>query len=120
MRTVKILVVCGTGIATSTVVSRKLEEKLSKEGFEVSTRQCKASEVSANLEGIDLIVSTTPISGELKVPVVRTLAFLTGIGEDQAIEEILQKLRGGDKVKKEDVRKDNKNFYERRNSNDIK
>jgi PTS system galactitol-specific IIB component len=96
MRRVKILVVCGTGIATSTVVSRKLEEKLSKEGFEVETRQCKASEVSANLEGVDIIVSTTPISGDVKVPIVRTLAFLTGVGEEDAIQEIMQKL-GGDK-----------------------
>jgi PTS system galactitol-specific IIB component len=95
MRKVKILVVCGTGIATSTVVSRKLEEKLSKEGFEVETRQCKAAEVSENLEGVDLIVSTTPISSNVNIPIIRTLAFLTGIGEDQAIEEAVKKLGGG-------------------------
>ncbi len=95
MKKLKILVVCGTGIATSTVVSRKLEEKLSERGYEVETRQCKASEVESNLEGIDIIVATTPVPENLGVPVVRTLAFLTGVGEDEAIEEVISKI-GGD------------------------
>jgi galactitol-specific phosphotransferase system IIB component len=51
VKKVKILVVCGTGIATSTVVSRKLEEKLPERGFNVETRQCKAAEVKENLNG---------------------------------------------------------------------
>lgn len=92
MKKIKILVVCGTGIATSTVVSRKLEEKLSEKGFSVETRQCKAAEVENNLEGVDIIVTTTPVPENLGVPVVRTLAFLTGVGEDEAINEVIEKI----------------------------
>ncbi|MCD6427447.1 MAG: PTS sugar transporter subunit IIB [Caldisericaceae bacterium] len=92
MKKIKILVVCGTGIATSTVVSRKLEEKLGEKGFLVETRQCKASEVERNLEGVDIIVATTPVPENLGVPVVRTLAFLTGVGEDEAINEVIEKV----------------------------
>jgi len=93
----RILVVCGTGIATSTVVARKLEEKLEEKGIDIETRQCKVAEVEGMLEKVDLIVATTPVPDNIKVPVVRTLAFLTGIGEDEAIEEITKKLkkRGG-------------------------
>ena len=90
----RILVVCGAGIATSTVVARKLEEKLQEKGIDVETRQCKAAEVEGMLDNVDLIVSTTPVPDDIKVPVVKTLAFLTGIGEDKAIEEIVRKLRG--------------------------
>ncbi len=89
----RILIVCGTGIATSTVVAKKVEEELKKRGIEVETRQCKASEVTSNLEGIDLIVSTTPVPENIGVPVVRTLAFLTGVGEEEAIEEIIKKIK---------------------------
>jgi len=89
----RILIVCGTGIATSTVVAKKVEEELKKRGIEVETRQCKASEVTGNLEGIDLIVSTTPVPENIGVPVVRTLAFLTGVGEEEAIEEIIKKIK---------------------------
>jgi PTS system galactitol-specific IIB component len=97
-RKIKILVVCGTGIATSTVVSRKIEEKLKGKGFDVETRQCKASEVPFNLEGVDLIVTTTPIGGNLNVPVVHTLAFLTGVGEDGALQQIIQRLKEVGKI----------------------
>lgn len=89
-----ILVVCGTGIATSTVVARKLEEKLKEKGIDVETRQCKVAEVESMLENVDLIVATTPVPDDIKIPVIKTLAFLTGIGEDEAIEEIVRKLRG--------------------------
>jgi PTS system galactitol-specific IIB component len=97
MKKIRILVVCGTGIATSTVVARKLEEKLSEKGFNVETRQCKASEVESRLEGVDIIVTTTPVPKDLGVPVVHTLAFLTGIGEDEAVEEVIKKVGGDNK-----------------------
>jgi PTS system galactitol-specific IIB component len=90
----RILVVCGAGIATSTVVARKLEEKLREKGINIETRQCKAAEVEGMLDNVDLIVSTTPVPDDIKVPVIKTLAFLTGIGEDEAIEEIVRGLRG--------------------------
>lgn len=89
----RILVVCGTGIATSTVVARKLEEKLKEKGIDIETRQCKVAEMEGMLDNVDLIVSTTPVSDDIKVPVIKTLAFLTGIGEDEVIEEIVRGLR---------------------------
>ncbi len=92
MKRVKILVVCGTGIATSTVVAKNIEEKLAAKDFKVETRQCKATEIKNNLDGVDLIVTTTKLSGDFGVPVIRSLAFLTGIGEEEAIEEIAKKL----------------------------
>jgi PTS system galactitol-specific IIB component len=91
----RILVVCGTAIATSTVVAKKVEELLSKRGIAVETRQCKAAEIRSNLDGVDLIVATTPIPKDINVPSVRGLAFLTGVGEDDAVKEILQKLGMG-------------------------
>ena len=39
----RILVACGTAIATSTVVSKAIEEALEARGIYVTIRQCKAS-----------------------------------------------------------------------------
>lgn len=86
----RILVACGTAIATSTVVARAIEDALKARGIDVVTRQCKASEAPSMAQGMDLIVTTTPLPGNLGVPVVKTLAFLTGIGKEQAIEEIVK------------------------------
>jgi len=84
----KILVACGTAIATSTVVAKKLEEKLRARGIAVSIDQCKASEVPSKAAGYDVIVSTTEVDGTAGKPLVRTLSFLTGIGIDADVEKI--------------------------------
>jgi galactitol PTS system EIIB component len=91
--TKRILVSCGTAIATSTVVARGIEEAMKERGINVTTRQCKASEIRSLVqEGFDLIVTTTPVPDNLGVPVIHTLAFLTGIGKEEVIEQIYQTL----------------------------
>ena len=88
-----ILVACGTAIATSTVVAKSIEEILHDRGIDVITRQCKASEVASMISGVDLVVTTTPLQGNLGVPVIQTLAFLTGLGKEAVIEQIIQALK---------------------------
>lgn len=91
----RILVTCGTAIATSTVVAKAIEEGLAARGIPVVTRQCKAAEVPALAKEFDLVVTTTPVPGDLGVPVIQTLAFLTGIGKDQVLDQIAEILRKG-------------------------
>ena len=87
-----ILVACGTGIATSTVVANIVEEALRDRGFNVHVKQCKVSEVPAHVDGVDLIITTTQLSGNFGVPIIQTLAFLTGIGKEDAIKKIVDVL----------------------------
>lgn len=91
--TKNILVVCGTAIATSTIVAKSLEAALADRGIRAYIKQCKASEAPSQAAGMDLIVTTTPLPSGLGVPVVRTLAFLTGVGKDKALAEILSHLQ---------------------------
>jgi PTS system galactitol-specific IIB component len=84
----KILVACGTAIATSTVVAKKLEEMLKARGLHVAIDQCKASEVANRAAAYDVIVSTTEVDNTGGKPLVRTLSFLTGVGIDADVEKI--------------------------------
>lgn len=88
----RILVACGTAIATSTVVAKKIEEVLGQKGYEVYVDQCKAAEAPSKAERFDLIVTTTPVSGVGDVPVIQTVSFLSGIGMDQDIQKIIDTL----------------------------
>lgn len=83
-----VLVACGTAVATSTVVAASIEEEMASRGIRVETRQCKATEVPSMVDGVDLVVSTTPLPPNLPKPAIVTLAFLTGIGRDAEIEKI--------------------------------
>lgn len=88
----RILVACGTAIATSTVVARKLEDELTRRGIDVTTTQCKATEVLSKLSGHDLVVTTTHVGDTGDVPVIRTVSFLTGIGMEEDLKKIAELL----------------------------
>jgi galactitol PTS system EIIB component len=88
----KILVACGTAVATSTVVARKIEEELEKRGIPVVTTQCKAAEVPSRVEGHDLVVTTTFVSGTGDVPVIHSVSFLTGVGLERDMAKIVEYL----------------------------
>jgi len=86
----KILVACGNGIATSTVVATKIKEFLKENGITVETTQTKLMEVPGKIEGYDLLVTTGQFDGQNKgVPIVKGLSILTGIGADDTMKEIL-------------------------------
>lgn len=89
-----ILVACGTAIATSTMVAKAIEEAMKARGIPIRTRQCKAMEVRSLVKDADLVVTTTPVPSDLGVPVIQTLAFLTGLGKEEAIEQIAKALQG--------------------------
>ncbi|MEO2660417.1 PTS galactitol transporter subunit IIB, partial [Enterocloster clostridioformis] len=46
----RILVACGNGIATSTVVATKIREKCEDNGIPVSVTQCKLLEVESKAD----------------------------------------------------------------------
>ncbi|CAM5368560.1 PTS system galactitol-specific EIIB component [Mycolicibacterium aubagnense] len=88
-----VLFACGTGVATSTAVNATVTEAMKARGLTFNAMQCKATEVASLADGVDLIVSTTPISASVTVPIVKGLAFLTGIGKDKALDDIEAELR---------------------------
>lgn len=88
----RILVACGTAIATSTVVAKKIEELMKAKGVDVVVDQCKAAEAPSKADMFDLIVTTTPIAGVTNKPVLRTVSFLSGVGMDKDIAKIMELL----------------------------
>lgn len=89
----RVLVACGTGIATSTVVTLKIQEALKAHNIDADVIQCKVSEVPMKVDGADLVVTTTEYKND-KVPVIRGLSFLTGIGMEKDLEKIVEILKG--------------------------
>ncbi|MCD4801969.1 MAG: PTS sugar transporter subunit IIB [Anaerolineales bacterium] len=89
-----VIVSCGTGIATSTVAAIAIEEACKEAGIDVVTKQCKGQEIPELLkQGADLIVTTSVMRFDPGIPVVKGLAFLTGVGKDAIVQEILDHLR---------------------------
>ena len=54
MRKIKVLVACGAGIATSTVVMKRIEDLLQDNNIEADVEQIKIAEAVSKQEGADI------------------------------------------------------------------
>ncbi|SHE60099.1 PTS sugar transporter subunit IIB [Alkalibacter saccharofermentans] len=86
----KVLIACGTGIATSTVIAKRVENLLKENGYEASVEQCKVVEVSGKANDYDLIVASTKVPESVKTPKVQAINYLTGVNMAKTDNEILE------------------------------
>ena len=84
-----ILVVCGSGIATSTAVLCDLKAKLEERGMGVQFKQCDVFNIRNNLDGVSLIAYTCALKEDYGVPAVSAVPILTGIGVDAVVDKIV-------------------------------
>jgi galactitol PTS system EIIB component len=90
----RVLVICGTGIATSTVIATKVRDHLAQQGIDVDIDQTKVMETLRGAEGYDLVISTTQVPAAVTAPTVNGLPFITGVGVDDALRQVTEHLRG--------------------------
>lgn len=84
-----VIVACGSGVATSTVICGAVESLLQDNNIEYNLIQCSFTELQSYLEQADLIVSSMELSEDYGVPKLVGLPYLTGMGVDQLNEKIL-------------------------------
>lgn len=87
----KILVACGAGVCTSTVALQKIQAKIAEQGLadQVSYGQCSVADLPMNAGSYDVVVTTSRVSSDYGTPVVFGLPFITSIGMDDCVDEIL-------------------------------
>ena len=82
-----VVIACGAGLATSSMVRDKIEEVLSENNIRANIIQ------TTLLEGYDdkadIFITTMKINSDYTTPVVHGSAFLTGINEETVIEQIV-------------------------------
>lgn len=91
----KVLVVCGNGIASSSIVVSILQDFLKEQGINGVDVQ-KASLMDCNTDkfnSYDLIVSSTKLNNpDVTTKVLVGAGLLTGIGEDEILAEVKAEL----------------------------
>lgn len=90
MRKIKVLVACGAGIATSTVVMKRIEDLMKDNHIDADVQQIKIAEATSKQAGADMLVSTTILPTEYDIPAVTALGYITGIGADKLDQQILE------------------------------
>jgi PTS system galactitol-specific IIB component len=95
MPDLRLLVSCGTGIATSTLAADKLKRLLKARGVTVTTTSCKAAEIVSKISTVrpHAIVSTTPVAVKVSVRVFNGLPLISGVGAEKLADEIAAYLK---------------------------
>lgn len=83
-----VLVVCGLGVATSTVVGHYVEEIAKEKEINIQLTQCKAAEIFVYISDTDLIITTTALDNKYSVPMINAIPLITGIGKEEIIKKI--------------------------------
>ena len=90
-RTIKIVVVCATGLATSTMAATKLTRELTKRGVDVKVTKGMIHDLASLVKSgkPDLVVATAVTKMDVGVPVFNGVPLLSNKGVDEFIEEIM-------------------------------
>ncbi|WP_308615955.1 PTS sugar transporter subunit IIB [uncultured Enorma sp.] len=90
----RILVACGQGVATSTIVLNRFKEAMKERGVDgqYTTTQCKVGEVHSKADQYDFVVATAVIS-DPGIPFVNGVPILTGVGADKVWDQIAELIK---------------------------
>lgn len=93
MKKVNILVACGSGIATSTVAADEVKALCKEHDIPYSLSKCSMTELPSMSQNADLVLTTNNYKGELDVPLMSIMGFVTGINEAKLKANLLEKLK---------------------------
>lgn len=88
MSKIKILVACGSGIATSTLAVSVVEELCKDNNIPADIIKSSMHEIESYASSVDVILTTNKFSKELGVPIVNVVAFISGINEEKVKEDV--------------------------------
>ncbi|MEX2104723.1 MAG: PTS sugar transporter subunit IIB [Bacilli bacterium] len=89
-----IIVACGTGIATSTIIYEKIKDLVRVHGIEANIIQCTIADIDGYADRADIIVTAMKLpSNKYDKPVVTAFSFLTGIGQEVTEQQIVEHLK---------------------------
>jgi len=89
-----ILIACGSGIATATLVGEKVREICKEHGIPAEVQQVGIREVTGKAPDVDLIITTARYQGQpTGKPMINALPLLTGMGVDAFVNNVLKVLK---------------------------
>ncbi len=92
----RIIVACGSGVATSQTIASKVNTLFENAGVTnafVDAVDIKNLEIE--MRSCIAYIHIVPVVEKYPVPTINGIAFLTGINQDEEFEKLLEILKGG-------------------------
>lgn len=93
MKKVNVLVSCGGGIATSTFAANEIEKIAKDINVDIVITKHPLTDVPAIAKEYDVCYVTSKYAQDIGTPIIQVNGLITGIGEEEAVEEICRSLR---------------------------
>jgi PTS system galactitol-specific IIB component len=92
MKPIRILVVCATSLATSTVAESKLKDEFKRRGVPVKIEKGRISDMDPLIRqsNPDMVVATAVVKRDVGVPLFEGVPLLSGIGTEELFDEIFE------------------------------
>jgi PTS system galactitol-specific IIB component len=90
MKPVKILIVCGTSIATATLGAALIREEFEKRKIPLNIKQDKVLDMKSSINSYnpDLVIAMAHTDEDINIPKINGMPLLTKIGLDTFWEEM--------------------------------
>ena len=90
----RVIIACGNGVATSTVVAAKVKDYCAVNGVSIDVTQCRMIELHDKANDYDLVVTSGTFSDpDVKPPCIMAISLLTGINEEPTLQKIVDALK---------------------------
>lgn len=97
---IKILIACGSGIATSAHAGEVVKNFIKEEGFNATVSKCSMQEFKSYLDSVDVVLFTNNYRGELDKPHMMIFHLISGINQDKVLADLRQLLKEVEAKKK--------------------
>lgn len=89
----KIIVACGSGVATSTIAVGAVKEILEETGVKATIYKCTLAEVPGKQNGMDLVLTTANYRKPLEVPHMSVFGLVSGVNKDKTAADLASLLK---------------------------
>ena len=89
----RIIVACGSGVATSQTVASKVERLLSEKGIRATVEAVDIKSLSTFIKNADVYIAITKPKETFDIPVIDGIAFLTGMGQEKELDRIIEAIK---------------------------
>ena len=86
---IKVLVACGSGVATSTIVVQVIKDLFKERNVNAEVIKCTLAEIPNKEEYVDVILTTNNYRRPVSKPILSVFGLISGINEDQIKDKIV-------------------------------
>lgn len=86
----KIIVACGSGVATSQTVAKKVNKLLEDRGIKADVEAVDIRSLKHYIKNADAYIAVARAEEDYDVPVFNGVAFLTGMGQDEELDKLIE------------------------------